>query len=385
MNSMLQKSLSRYCVLGLMVLSFASLYGCSGTKRRVPANLTPIQASVTLERAWQTGVGSSLHFDFHPIVIGNRIYTNSETGKVSAVDVATGQIQWATTVPKALTTGIGGDSRIIVVGGAKGDIFALDAQTGAPMWDTSVGTQVLTEPLVAGAVVVIRTIDNRFIRLDALSGKRIWVTVKNPSVLSLRSSYSMVSINNEVLLTGFSGGQFGMIELANGNPLWESLLAPPKGTSEIERLSDITAKPSLLGQKMCLVSYQGKIGCGDLRAAKITWAKDFSSFSGTTQSPDAVFAVNEKSHLVGFDSSSGKELWRNEKLVWRDLGEPLAIPRFVIAGDGQGFIHLFSQETGELVGREKVDGTQISAAPVIAQDLLLVQTRGGNLAAYKLK
>jgi outer membrane protein assembly factor BamB len=368
-----------------LLLSVIFLQGCQGNKRRLAAELTPITNPVNLNRVWSVSVGKSLNYAFKPILIGSDVYVSSEGGDIYRVDAGSGKVIWSISAPKGLSTGPGTDGNILVVGSLKGDVHAFDAQTGAKKWDTTVGTEVLTEPLVAAGVVVIRTIDNRFIGLEVSSGKRRWVTSKNPSVLSLRTSYSMSSINNEVIFTGFSSGQFGLLALSNGSTIWESLLAPPRGTSEIERLSDITAKPSLLGPRMCAVSYQGKIGCGDIKNARMAWVKDFSSFSGTTQSADAVYAVNDKSFLAAFNANQGTELWRNEKLQWRDVGEPLAVGSSILAGDSQGYLHLFDQSNGDIVGRVRVDSTGISAAPIATQGLVIVQTKGGTLAAFKIQ
>ena len=309
----------------MALIGIMTLQGCSGTKRRSAADLTPILNPINIERVWSVNLGKALSYSFKSILNGDDVYASSEGG------------------------------------------------------------EILTEPLVVAGLVVVRTIDNRFIAIDAQTGKRRWVTPKTPSLLSLRTSYSMAAINNEVIFTGFSSGQFGLINLANGSTIWESLLAPPKGTSEIERLSDIAAKPTLMGTRMCAVSYQGKVGCGDIKTAKMSWSKDFSSFSGTTQSPDAVFVVNDKSYVVAFDAIRGDELWRNEKLVWRDVGEPLAVGKYILAGDSQGYLHLFSQDKGDELGRVRVDSSGITAGPIATQSSVIVQTKGGTLAAYRIQ
>lgn len=368
-------------MLGVMLV----LQGCQGTKRRSAAELTPIANPINLNRVWSVSLGKSIQYAFKPILIGSDVYASAQNGDVYRIDASSGKVIWSVTAPKDISTGPGSDGNVLVVGGIKGDIYAFDAQTGAKKWQASVGTEVLTEPLVAAGVAVIRTIDNRFIGLEAATGRRLWVVTKNPSVLSIRTSYSMASINNEVIFTGFSNGQFGLLSLSNGNTIWESLLAPPRGTSEIERLSDVTAKPTLLGPRMCAVSYQGKIGCGDIKNAKMSWVKDFSSFTGTTQSADAVYAVNDKSYIAAFNATQGTELWRNEKLQWRDLGEPLATGTSVLAGDSEGYLHLFSQTNGDVIGRVRVDSSGITAAPIATQGLIIIQTKGGTLAAYKVQ
>lgn len=370
--------------LAVLILLIISLSACSGSKRRLAAELKPVPNTLELESAWTLSIGKSDSYNFRPVAVGDEIFTASAAGEVYRVDATTGRLIWSAKVGSNISSGVGTDGRLIAVASPKGMVYALDAN-GTKLWQESVGSEVLTEPAVGGGVVVVRTVDHRFIGLDAATGKRRWVYQRPQSALALRSSYGMLPINNEVILTGFSSGKFGLVALANGNLIWEAALAAPRGFSEIERLSDITAAPSLLGARMCAVSYQGKIGCGDIKNASMAWSKDFSSYHGVTQAAERVFAVNEKSYVVGFKANNGEEVWRNESLVWRDLGEPLAVGKVVIAGDIQGYAHILSQDTGDFLGRVRVDSSQVSAAPIAVGGVIIFQSRGGKLAAYRPK
>jgi outer membrane protein assembly factor BamB len=70
-------------------------------------------------------------------------------------------------------------------------------------------------------------------------------------------------------------------------------------------------------------------------------------------------------------------------MTWRDVGEPLAIGRMVVMGDKQGYLHFLEQSNGLAISRVRVDSSAISAAPIVANGLLIVQTRGGTLSAYR--
>ena len=379
-------NIAKFATKALIIGSaIAALVACSGGARvRKPAELVPVSNQFDLAPVWSTSVGSSETFNFHPVVAGDAVYAASHRGNLVKIDLANGNKVWEASVPERITVGPGSDGRVTAVVTTKGTVYAYD-DTGKPIWNVSVGSEVLTEPVVAGGVVIIRALDNRFIGLDAQTGTRKWIYQRQQSALSLRVGYGMLAIGNEVIVTGFAGGRFGMIAIANGGLVWESPISFPKGFSEIERLNDVTAKPSMEGEILCAVSYQGRIGCGQARTGNLIWFKDFSSFTGTAQSPDMVFSANEKSHVTAFATKDGNQVWENDKLTFRDVGEPLAVGRVLLMGDAQGYVHAFSQADGQMVARIRHDSSPITAAPIAANGLILIQSQGGKIAAYSPK
>jgi outer membrane protein assembly factor BamB len=376
------KLLMSSLIIGLVA---AGLVACSGNSRvRKPAELVPVTNQFDLQPVWSTSIGSSETFNFHPVVAGDAVYVASHRGNLAKINLASGSKVWEISVPERLAIGPGSDGRITAAVSIKGNVYAYD-DTGKPLWNVNVGSEVLSEPVVAGGIVVIRALDNRFIGLDAQTGVRKWIYQRQQSALSLRVGYGMLPINNEVIVTGFAGGRFGMIAITNGGLIWETPVSFPKGFSEIERLNDVTAKPSMDGDLICAVSYQGRIGCGQARTGNLLWFKDFSSYTGTAQSPSLVFAANERSYVTAFATKDGSQAWENTQLMFRDVGEPLAIGKVLLMGDAQGYVHAFSQANGELIARMRHDSSPISAAPIAVAGLILIQSQGGKIAAYSPK
>ena len=380
--SCVMRRLSHVFILGVATIA---LVACSGSSRvRKPAELTPVANQFDLQPVWTVNVGASESFNFHPLVAGDAVYAASHRGNLVKIDLMSGKTLWEVSVPERLAIGPGSDGRTTVAVSTKGMVYAFD-DTGKPIWNVSVGSEVLSEPVVAAGVVVIRALDNRFIGLDAQTGARKWTYQRQQSALSLRVGYGMLPINNEVIVTGFAGGRFGMIAIANGGLIWETPVSFPKGFSEIERLNDVTAKPSMEGDILCAVSYQGRIGCGQARTGNLLWFKDYSSYTGTSQSKDLVFSANERSYVTAFATKDGSQVWENTQLLFRDVGEPLAIGRVLLMGDAEGYVHAFSQANGELVARIRHDSSRISAAPIATDGLILIQSQGGKVAAYRPK
>lgn len=381
-SARVMKRLAQALVIGSAILV---LVACSGSSRvRKPAELVAVSNQFDLTPVWTTSVGSSDTFNFHPVVAGEGVYAASHRGNLAKIDLMTGNKVWEASVPERITVGPGSDGNTTAVVTTKGTVYAYD-DTGNPIWNVNVASEVLTEPVVAGGIVIIRALDNRFIGLDAKTGARKWTYQRQQSALSLRVGYGMLAIGNEVIVTGFAGGRFGMIAIANGGLVWETPISFPKGFSEIERLNDVTAKPSMEGDVLCAVSYQGRIGCGQARTGNLIWFKDFSSFTGTAQSTDMVFSADEKSHVYAFATKDGTQVWENTKLTYRDVGEPLAVGRVLLMGDAQGYVHAFSQANGEMVARIRHDSSAITAAPIAVNGLILVQSQGGKIAAYSPK
>jgi outer membrane protein assembly factor BamB len=377
---------ARRFVAALFLGSIAlALIGCSGSSRvRKPAELIPVTNQFEMVPVWTTNIGSSEGFNFHSAVAGDAIYAASNGGAVTKIDLASGKKIWEASVPERLAIGPGSDGRITVVVGIKGTVYAFD-DTGKPLWNINIASEVLSEPVVSGGVVIVRTLDNRFLGLDAQTGTRRWIYQRPQSALSLRVGYGMLPLNNEVVVTGFSAGRFGMIAIANGGLVWETPISFPKGFSEIERLNDVTAQPSIEGDIVCAVSYQGRIGCAQVRTGNLLWYKDFSSYTGTAQSAELVFSANEKSQISAFATKDGTPVWENTKLTYRDVGESLAIGKVILMGDVEGYVHTLSQSNGDYVSRFRHDSSPISVAPIAVGGLILIQSQGGKLAAYSPK
>ncbi|WP_296225039.1 outer membrane protein assembly factor BamB [Ralstonia sp. UBA689] len=375
---------ARVAVLALAATAaLGGLGGCSlfGSKtKHEPAKLQDVQQALAVSQAWSVSVGKSGSYVMQPAVAGNNVYVSAAGGTVTALEGATGRTVWQGKADVDLTSGPGSDGTLTAVAGEKGSIVAFD-EKGTQKWKTAVNGEILTAPLVGQGLVIVRTTDGRVLGLDGSNGDRKWIYQRSPSALNLRSSLPMVFAGDNVIL-GFAGGKLGALATSNGGLRWEAAVSYPRGVSEIERLNDVTGAPSIDGQQVCAASFQGRVACFDISTGAPRWGRDFSSPTGVTQEDGALFAADEKSVVYGFNAQNGADLWKNDALLWRDLGAPLAFGRAVIVGDSEGWLHFLSRDDGKFVARVKTDGSAISAAPVVVGQTLIVQTRGGGVYGY---
>ncbi|CAJ0719855.1 Outer membrane protein assembly factor BamB [Ralstonia edaphis] len=372
---------ARVAVLALAAT--AVLGGCSlfsSKNKHEPAKLKDVQQVLAVRQVWSVSVGKSGRYAMQPAVAGNNVYVSAAGGTVTALDGATGRTVWQGKADVDLTSGPGSDGTLTAVAGEKGAVVAFD-EKGAQKWKVAVNGEVLTAPLVGQGLVIVRTTDGRVLGLDPANGERKWIYQRSPSALNLRSSLPMIFAGDNIIL-GFAGGKLGALSASNGALRWEAAVSYPRGVSEIERLNDVTGAPSINGSQVCAASFQGRVACFDISTGAPRWGRDFSSPTGVTQDEDGLFAADEKSIVYGFNAQNGADLWKNDALLWRDLGTPLAFGRAVIVGDSEGWLHFLSRDDGKFVARVKTDSSAIGAAPVVVGQTLVVQTRGGGVYGY---
>jgi outer membrane protein assembly factor BamB len=75
-------------------------------------------------------------------------------------------------------------------------------------------------------------------------------------------------------------------------------------------------------------------------------------------------------------------LWQNTQLKSRDVSAPAIVGGAVVVGDFQGYVHFLSRDNGAFVARVKT-GAPITAQPVLAGNVLVVQNRAGKLYGFR--
>ncbi|WP_050460722.1 outer membrane protein assembly factor BamB [Herbaspirillum autotrophicum] len=362
----------------IAVLSGCSLFS-SKKDPNPPAPLVEFKQSLRTQTLWTVSIGKAGTFLFSPAVAKGSVFAAAADGNVTRIDVVTGQTVWRVSAGTSLTAGVGSDGNTVAVVGEKGQVQAFDAN-GKSLWKAQAPSEVLSAPAVGQGLVVVRSIDNRISAFDAETGARRWSVQRPLPTLTLRTAPGIV-LDSQTAFVALPGGRLSALALNNGGPRWEIAVGDPRGTTELERIADVSGMPAVGVRDVCAVAYQGRIGCFDLGNGNVRWVKDFSSNVGVTLSDSYLFAADDKGGVTQFARDTGAALWRNSKLANRQLSAPIGIGRSVAVGDYQGYIHFLSREDGAFVARTSTDGSPIQATPVAAGQAVIFQTQAGSLVA----
>ncbi len=374
-------------VLLMPALAF-SLAGCSSLDSINPfassgpkmAELQPIKATAEARVVWRESVGKSDIYAFTPAVVGSSVYAASRDGSLIRID--DGKPAWKVNAGQAISGGVGADENMVVVGSPKGDLLAFAAADGKPLWKAKATSEILSPPAVGEGLVVVRSGDNRLAAYDAADGKRKWIYQRPTPALSLRVTAAPI-IEGKYVFAGFPGGKLIAVSTANGAAMWDGTVALPKGTTELDRVADITSSPVISGRTICAVAFQGRVACFDLGNGNLIWARDMSSSVGLSIDARYLYVSDDKGSVHALDMASGASIWKQDKLSLRRLTAPVIRRGLVAVADAQGVVHFLSRDDGSFAARLTTDGSAVVAPMQVLGTSLLVQTSSGGVFAVE--
>jgi len=348
-----------------------------------PTPLKEFPAAVSASIGWQAQLGEGSGVGFSPTVTKDSVYAATADGSVAKFDLSNGARIWFQKLDAKLTAGAGSDGSVTAVVAADGTVIALD-DSGAEKWRAKATSDVFVPPVVGYGVVAVRSGDYRIQGFNAQTGERIWSVQRPGPALALRATSKMI-VAEGLLITGVPGGKMIAVNMLTGDIQWEGTVATAKGSTDLERVTDITGSPILAGPLLCAASYQGKVVCFDVtQRGRPIWAKDFSSPNGVSVDTAHVYSGDQKGVITAFALESGASAWTQDSFKYRRPTTPVSNGKYVAVGDYKGYLHVLSATDGKMLGRIAVGGDAMITAPQITPQGMLLQLGNGSLALIVL-
>lgn len=371
-----------------LLLSALALSGCStidainpfaSTPKTKVSPLVKLPDGAEVKPLWKVSSGNSGPYVFTPAVSGNAVFTASADGTVQRVE--NGNSIWKVSLKEKISGGIGSDGERVAVGTPKGEIITLDGKSGKELWRAKAGSEVLAAPVVADGLVIARSGDSRLFAFEVGDGKRRWIYQRSSPALTLRSNVGVL-VRGGKTIAGFPGGKLIALMNTNGAAVWEATVALPRGATELERVTDITSEPVILGGAVCAVAFQGKLACFDVATGTGVWTRDISSSAGLDIEGANVYVSDDKSIVYAVALSTGATVWRQDKLSERQVTRPISLGKYVVVADVQGYVHYLDSADGSIVARGSTDSSGVRSTPVRDGPGVVLQTTDGSVYRF---
>ncbi len=383
----------------VLLIAMVALSGCSTVKgwfevgdkgkkaASKPTELTDFTPSVTVSRLWTAKAGSGesrLGLTQAPAIADGRVYAAAVEGGVHAFDLQTGASLWQYKSKQSISGGPGAGEGLVVVGTLDGGVIALDASNGTEKWTAKVNSEIIAAPTIGQSTVVVRSDDGRITAFDAASGERRWFWNHDMPSLTVRGNDAPV-LGPGFVFVGNDDGTTVALSLVDGRQLWDQAIGLPDGRTELDRMADVDGSPALDGATLFATSYKKQTVAIDAPSGRPLWSQDHGGAGRVGVASDRVIVADPAGVVWALDKNGGSAMWQQAGLVRRTLSGAAVQGDFAVVGDYDGYLHWLRLDNGDLGARVRVGRDAVRAAPVVVDGVLVVQTIGGNLGAYRLQ
>ena len=174
---------------------------------------------------------------------------------------------------------------------------------------------------------------------------------------------------------------------------WDASVLGKRPGRAFSNVSDVTAAPVVLGNRVYLGNQSGRIVALDVDSGMRIWSAREGATGPVWPAGDSIFAVSDLNELLRLDAADGSKIWGAELPNFTDRKPkkqgrvvphhgPIVAGGRVIIASGDGVLRSFDPKNGALVGSVEIPGGE-TTAPVVAGQTLYVVTAKGQLLAYR--
>jgi len=345
------------------------------------------QTSTKLDRHWRVGLGKNISRNdavLSPAILGDSVYAASINGRIYKVSLENGKRIWDAKFKKTnITGGVGVGDGLVLAGTDQGRVLALKQEDGSIAWEATLASEILSSPVVDNNVVVVRTGDGRVYGLSAFDGEVKWTISRNLPSLTQRGE-SRPLLAQGVAFIGFSDGTLAALEAESGRAFWDIPVSFPRGTNELEGLSDVDTTPLLVGASIYISSYQDITHSLDVANKSIAWSADVSSINALAYDVTSLYISDRYGIVHKLDRNSGEKIWAQEGLKNFSVTAPVSVGEFVVLGDGDGSLYVLNKDDGSFVGRHSLGAKTIVGDPVVEENSIIFIDSSGSLQSLSV-
>ena len=390
----MKSTLMSYVKSLLLLALCAALAACESSGKDTDffgADEEPIKpkvtSSTTIAQNWKLSVGAGSADGgvvISPAMLGTSIYAASTNGRIVKVDSQSGKVVWDQKLKKqTISAGVGVGGGLVLVGTSDGTVFALNQSDGEVAWQTGLSSEILASPVIDGDTVVARSGDGRVYGIAAYDGDVLWTISRQLPRLTLRGE-SEPLIFQGVVVAGFSDGTLAAVEAKTGRALWDFPISFPRGTNEIDRLSDIDTKPLLVGEFIYVSSYQEVTHALNIREQRIAWSSSVSSYHPIAYDSAFIYLSDKDGVVHQVNRSNGDVEWSQKALRLFSTSAPASIGPYILVADGDGSLFVLRKSDGSLVGKHSLGAKNIIGEPIVDGDTTYFMDSDGALRSLNV-
>lgn len=363
-------------------------------------------AAITMPFVQQTSFGvssnSQLKNKGSAVLQDDKLYWLDAGGNVLAFNRDNGDILWTNSdfsnldtygvfslSDKFLSGGLLADGSTIYATAGVAEVIAIDAATGEKKWMTSLNSPVRATPLAVGDLLVVQATDNKLYALKKADGKVVWSTIGSSSDVGILAP-AMPLYDGKMLYALLGSGELYVIDPMSGSAMLNMQLDATKAVfskdKQVPRANSLMHRE---GAALFALTPSGQLFGISLNKEQIMWGKDLHITSGFWAAGDMLYAIVSDRHLIAVDKLSGNVRFANDlngyvsdedhkKVKWQT---PFVAGGKVVVVNNLGKAIAFDLSSGEK-GQEfaVIDG--VYAEPAVTSNQVYLVSSLGSIVKY---
>jgi outer membrane protein assembly factor BamB len=332
-----------------------------------------------------------------PVIGGGMLYAIDTDAMITAFDASTGKRIW--TYPfkisgKLKSAAFGGgvsysDGRVYATNGV-GEVASLDAKTGSEYWKVKPAGPLRGSPTIAFNSVYVMTQDNQIHALNAADGSEIW---QESSSIGQAGVFGVAapSAGQGTIIAGYSTGELVAYRYENGRTLWADALARTSISTQVGTLTDVDADPIIDSGWVYALGQGGRMAAYELVTGQRIWELNLAGISTPALAGEWIFTLTDDARLLAIARATGKVRWIQQLREWKSdkkktnqifwTGPVLAGNRLWVV-NSRGKLVSVDVTDGSVLSEQDI-GSNISLAPIVANQILYILDDGGKIHALR--
>lgn len=348
--------------------------------------LIAIEAPIVISQKWRVDSGAGTDNKDIRLELAQHkqnLYVVDACGHVAVINANTGKTEWTLDLKAPVSAGPAVAEQRLVVGTSDGKVITVDLAQRKVAWKSTTTSEILAPPAIVDDVVYIHTMDGGLSALSLADGRQLWRYTHNLPPLMLRRS-SAPTVANDLVIAGFANGKLLAMQKNDGSVIWSQDISNPKGTTDLQRMIDISADPLVQSNRVYAASYQGNIAALTLNNGHVIWERAVPSYAGFVISENMLIVAGTNGDMVSLDTQNGATYWLQTELQGRRLTKPAIVQKYIVVADEDGNIHWLDKTSGRIVGRSELNKDGIEATPLVHANKVYILGCGGELMALEL-
>lgn len=346
------RSAPAFGLVAALSATFA-LGGCGATMQALPGTtrhqgyVAPVDV---LAVRWRKHINAFPLLEYKPQEFagsdtdGKRVFVGSSQGKLYAFDKDDGTRQWYVDLkfPISSQPRYVAETGLVYVGCDDGGMYAFESATGKQRWVYRTRGPIASHPTYESGVLYFTSGENRIYALDARRGTWKWqYDRESPETFTIRGYPAPLVLRGRVYV-GFSDGYLACLSAISGDVIWARSLA-----GEATRFVDVDSTPLYYRDTIFVSAYSTGVYALDPKDGSTRWRYDVEGAGSVHAKDGRLFFTAAKLGLHALDMD-GRLLWRQALADGGELGEPMALGRYVLSSSSNGGTYVADAANGHL-------------------------------------